>query len=111
MIVGRAAKVYRSLTSLRADFKQVIDDEAVGTFESRGVMVQSGQNKLTMRFSDPKGDAIVLDGKFVWVYTPSTTPGQVLRMPIPDGPGIRLQRARVAAGQAGRALPLEVHQA
>jgi outer membrane lipoprotein carrier protein len=39
-----------------------------------------------MRFSDPKGDAIVLDGKFVWVYTPSTTPGQVLRMPIPTGP-------------------------
>ena len=86
VIVGRAAKVYRSLTSLRADFKQVIDDEAVGTFESRGVMVQSGQNKLTMRFSDPKGDAIVLDGRFVWVYTPSTTPGQVLRMPIPTGP-------------------------
>jgi outer membrane lipoprotein-sorting protein len=86
VIVGRAAQVYRGLTSLRADFKQVIDDEAVGTFESRGVMVQSGQNKLTMRFSDPKGDAIVLDGKFVWVYTPSTTPGQVLRMPIPTGP-------------------------
>ena len=85
-VVGRAARVYRSLTSLRADFKQVIDDEAVGTFESRGVMVQAGQNKLTMRFSDPKGDAIVLDGKFVWVYTPSTTPGQVLRMPIPTGP-------------------------
>jgi outer membrane lipoprotein carrier protein len=85
-IVGRAAQVYRGLQSLRADFKQVIDDEAVGTFESRGVMVQSGQNKLTMRFSDPKGDAIVLDGKFVWVYTPSTTPGQVLRMPIPTGP-------------------------
>lgn len=86
VIVGRAAKVYRSLSSLRADFTQVIDDEAVGTFESRGNMVQAGQNKLTMRFSDPKGDAIVLDGKFVWVYTPSTTPGQVLRMPIPTGP-------------------------
>lgn len=86
VIVGRAAKVYRSLSSLRADFTQVIDDEAVGTFESRGNMVQAGQNKLTMRFSDPKGDAIVLDGKFVWVYTPSTTPGQVLRTPIPTGP-------------------------
>jgi len=86
VIVGRAAKVYRSLTSLRANFKQVIDDDAVGTFESHGVMVQSGQNKLTMRFSDPKGDAIVLDGQYVWVYTPSTTPGQVLRMPLPTGP-------------------------
>ncbi len=86
VIVGRAARVYRSLSSLKAEFKQVIDDDAVGTFESRGSLVQAGQNKLTMRFSDPKGDAIVLDGQYVWVYTPSTTPGQVLRMPIPTGP-------------------------
>lgn len=85
-IVGRAASVYRGLSSLRADFVQVIDDDAVGTFESKGVLVQSGQNKLSMRFSDPKGDAIVLDGQSVWVYTPSTTPGQVLRMPVPTGP-------------------------
>ena len=85
-IVGRAASVYRGLNSLRADFVQVIDDDAVGTFESKGVLVQSGQNKLAMRFSDPKGDAIVLDGQSVWVYTPSTTPGQVLRMPVPTGP-------------------------
>ncbi len=85
-VVGRAARVYRSLTSLRADFDQVIDDENVGTFESHGVLQQAGQNKLTMRFSDPKGDAIVIDGQHVWVYTPSTTPGQVLRMPLPSGP-------------------------
>lgn len=85
-IVGRAARAYRNLTSLRADFAQVIDDENVGTFESRGTLQQAGQNKLTMRFSDPRGDAIVIDGEYVWVYTPSTTPGQVLRMPIPTGP-------------------------
>ncbi len=85
-VVGRAARVYRSLTSLRADFDQVIDDENVGIFESHGVLQQAGQNKLTMRFSDPKGDAIVIDGQHVWVYTPSTTPGQVLRMEVPSGP-------------------------
>jgi outer membrane lipoprotein carrier protein len=38
-----------------------------------------------MRFSDPAGEAIVIDGHFVWVYTPSTTPGQVLRLPVPSG--------------------------
>lgn len=85
-IVGRAARVYRGLTSLSADFAQVIEDENIGTFESRGRLQQAGQNKLSMRFSDPKGDAIIIDGEHVWVYTPSTTPGQVLRMPLPTGP-------------------------
>ncbi len=85
-IVGRAARVYRGLGSLSAEFTQVIDDEMVGTFESHGTLVQSGQNRLSMRFSDPKGDAIVVDGQHVWVYTPSTTPGQVIRLPLPSGP-------------------------
>jgi outer membrane lipoprotein carrier protein len=47
--------------------------------------MQKGQNRLSMRFSDPDGDAIVVDGRQVWVYTPSTAPGQVIRMPIPTG--------------------------
>jgi outer membrane lipoprotein-sorting protein len=85
-IAARAARVYRSLSSLSAEFTQVIDDEALGRLESRGTLVQSGQNKLAMRFSDPKGDAIVVDGKHVWVYTPSTTDNQVIRMPLPSGP-------------------------
>jgi outer membrane lipoprotein-sorting protein len=80
------ARVYRSLASLSADFTQVIDDEALGRLESHGTLVQSGQNKLAMRFTDPKGDAIVVDGKHVWVYTPSTTDNQVIRMPLPSGP-------------------------
>jgi outer membrane lipoprotein carrier protein len=38
-----------------------------------------------MRFSEPDGEAVVIDGEYIWVYTPSTTPGQVLRMPLPSG--------------------------
>jgi outer membrane lipoprotein carrier protein len=85
-IAARAARIYRSLTSLSADFTQVIEDEALGRLESRGTLVQSGQNKLAMRFTDPKGDAIVVDGHYVWIYTPSTTENQVIRMPLPSGP-------------------------
>jgi len=85
-IAARAARIYRSLTSLSAEFTQVIEDEALGRLESRGTLVQSGQNKLSMRFTDPKGDAIVVDGTNVWVYTPSTTENQVIRMPLPSGP-------------------------
>ncbi len=84
-IVGRASKVYRGLSSLKADFVQVIDNPMIDSAESRGTLVQAGQDKLAMRFTDPPGEAIVIDGEHVWLYTPSTTPGQVIRMSVPSG--------------------------
>jgi outer membrane lipoprotein carrier protein len=84
-IVGRASRAYRSLSSLRADFVQVIDNPMIDSAESRGTLIQAGADKLAMRFTDPPGEAIVIDGRHVWVYTPSTTPGQVLRMSVPSG--------------------------
>lgn len=84
-IVGRSSRVYRSLSSLKADFVQVIDNPMIDSAESRGTLVQAGPDKLAMRFTDPPGEAIVIDGRHVWIYTPSTTPGQVIRMPVPSG--------------------------
>ena len=84
-IIGRAAQTYRSLRSLRADFVQVIDNPMIDSAESKGTLVQAGPAKLAMRFSDPSGEAIVIDGKHVWVYTPSTVPDQVVRLSVPSG--------------------------
>ena len=84
-IVGRASRVYRSLGSLQADFVQVIDNPMIDSAETRGRLVQAGPAKLAMRFSDPPGEAIVIDGEYIWVYTPSTVPDQVLRMRVPSG--------------------------
>jgi outer membrane lipoprotein-sorting protein len=84
-IIGRAARVYRSLRSLQADFVQVIDNPMIDSAESRGTLVQAGPAKLAMRFSDPPGEAIVIDGTHVWVYTPSTVPDQVVRLKVPSG--------------------------
>lgn len=84
-VVGRASRVYRSLASLRADFVQVIDNPMIDSAESRGTLVQSGAAKLAMRFTDPPGEAVVIDGEHIWIYTPSTVPDQVLRMPLPSG--------------------------
>jgi outer membrane lipoprotein carrier protein len=86
VIVDKAARAYAALKSFRADFRQVIADSMIGTYESQGKLVQTGPNQLVMRFSDPKDDAIVMDGEHLWVYTPSTTPGQVLRLKIPTDP-------------------------
>jgi len=57
----------------------------IDSAESRGTLVQAGDDKLAMRFTDPPGEAVVIDGQHVWVYTPSTTPGQVIRMAVPSG--------------------------
>src|SRR5215212_12208023 len=84
-IIGRAARVYRSLASLQADFVQMIDNPMIDSAESRGTLVQAGPAKLAMRFTDPAGEAVVIDGQSVWIYTPSTTPGQVIRMGVPSG--------------------------
>jgi outer membrane lipoprotein carrier protein len=85
-LIGRASRVYRSLGNLRADFVQVIDNPMIDSAESKGRLVQSGDAKLSMRFTDPPGEAIVIDGKHVWIYTPSTVPGQVIRMRASGGP-------------------------
>ncbi|HEX6669433.1 MAG TPA: outer membrane lipoprotein carrier protein LolA [Gemmatimonadales bacterium] len=84
-IVGRSSRVYRSLSSLTADFVQIIDNPMIDSAESRGTLVQAGPAKLSMRFSEPPSEAVVIDGEHVWVYTPSTVPDQVLRLKAPSG--------------------------
>ncbi len=85
-IIARSAKVYGNVRSFRADFRQTIADTMIGSYDSRGQLIQQGEAFLSMRFSDPRGDAIVMDGEHLWVYTPSTTPGQVIRMKVPSDP-------------------------
>ncbi len=84
-IIGRAARVYRSLASLQANFVQVIDNPMIDSAESKGTLVQAGDARLAMRVTDPPGEAIVIDGRHVWIYTPSTVPDQVIRMKVPSG--------------------------
>lgn len=85
-LVAKASRIYQGLTSFQADFRQVIADEMIGTYESRGRLQQAGEARLAMRFTDPDGDAIVMDGAHLWVYTPSTTPRQVIRLKVPTDP-------------------------
>jgi len=86
-IVERTSTTYRQLRSLTATFDQVVSNEMIGTFKSRGTLAQAGASRLSMRFTDPAGEAIVIDGTYIWIYTPSTTPGQVLRAPIASAAG------------------------
>lgn len=86
-IVTRAGRAYRALTSLQASFVQIIEDRAQGdTLVSRGTVTQGGTNFFAMRFDDPPGEAIVVDGKYIWTYLPSTSPMEVTRTAIPTDP-------------------------
>lgn len=81
--IDRAVSAYASIRTARASFEQVITNSLTGsTIPSRGEFQQSRPDKFAFRFSEPKGDAIVSDGKYVWLYLPSSTPGQVIRAPL-----------------------------
>jgi outer membrane lipoprotein carrier protein len=80
-IMDRAANTYASMKTVRAEFRQTITNPLTGTSSvSRGELLRRQPNLLAINFTDPKGDRVVADGKAVWVYLPSSAPGQVMRL-------------------------------
>jgi len=80
-IMDRAVSNYASMKTMRAEFRQTITNPLTGTTSvSRGEILRRQPNLLAINFIDPSGDRVVADGKAVWVYLPSSTPGQVLRL-------------------------------
>lgn len=81
--IDRAVAAYASVKTARATFEQSITNALTGSaIPSKGEFEQSRPDRFAFRFSDPKGDVIISDGKFVWLYLPSSTPGQVIRAPL-----------------------------
>jgi outer membrane lipoprotein carrier protein len=78
----RVATSWSATKTLQANFDQKITNPILGrTVASKGVFVQERPNRVSITFTDPVGDRIVGDGKHLWVYLPSSTPGQVLKLP------------------------------
>jgi outer membrane lipoprotein carrier protein len=81
--IDRAVASYASIRTARASFEQSVTNPLTGsTLTSRGQFKQARPDRFAFTFTDPKGDAIVSDGKFVWIYLPSSAPGQVIRAPV-----------------------------
>ena len=79
---ARVVTAWASQSTLEAKFDQRIVNPILGrTVTSRGVFLQQRPGRIAVTFSDPVGDRIVSDGKHLWVYLPSSTPGQVLKLP------------------------------
>src|SRR5207237_7660623 len=83
-VLDRASASFDTVRTLRADFVQVIENPMIGDPDTtRGRLYQRRPGYFAMRFTEPKNDRIVADGRHLWLYTPSTTPGQVIRSTIP----------------------------
>jgi outer membrane lipoprotein-sorting protein len=78
-----ASARYTPVSTLCADFVQHL---AVPLLEqertARGRLCQSRPNLFAMRFTDPAGDLIVIDGTSFWYYLPSSDPRQAFRAPV-----------------------------
>ena len=87
-LLESAAERYSRTSTLCADFDQLLEvtllrDEKRG----RGRLCQAQPNLFAMRFVEPDGDRVVVDGQWVWVYQPSVDDRTVLRRAIARGSG------------------------
>lgn len=88
-VLERASAAYAAITTLTADFVQVVDNPLIGAPDTtRGRLFLERPGRFAMRFTEPQGDRLVADGRYLWLYTPSTTPNQVIRTRIPTTGGV-----------------------
>lgn len=81
-LIARAAATYKAARTAKASFQQTLTNPVTGSaMVSRGVLQRQAPDRFAFTFTDPTGDRIVADGQFLWVYTPSSTPGQVIKLP------------------------------
>ncbi|MDQ6885896.1 MAG: outer membrane lipoprotein chaperone LolA [Gemmatimonadota bacterium] len=84
--LARASKAYMAIRSVRASFSQTITNPLTGSSaSSAGEVLQRPPRRISVTFTQPAGDRIVADGKTLWIYLPSTNPGQVIRMSAGEG--------------------------
>jgi outer membrane lipoprotein carrier protein len=82
--LDHASRSYDTVRTLAADFIQIVENPMLGEPDTtRGRLFQRRPSYFAMRFTEPAGDRVVADGRKLWLYTPSTTPGQVIRAAIP----------------------------
>jgi len=79
-VMDRAVAAYSRLNSMRAGFTQTLTNPLTGSTQTTsGVILRKKPNLLSISFDS--GDRVAADGSALWVYLPSSTPGQVMRMP------------------------------
>jgi chaperone LolA len=84
-IARRADEALAALLSLRASFTQEVQNPLLErTTTGRGTILYKAPDRYRIAYSDPVGDLVVNDGARVWIYLPSSQPGQVIRQPAAE---------------------------
>ena len=86
-MIDKAVATYNKTKTSKGTFEQAITNPLTGsTVKAVGEFQQQREPaRFSFRFVEPKGDMIIGDGKWLWVYLPSSTPGQVIKVPMTDG--------------------------
>ena len=83
VVLDEASARFATIQSLCADFRQVLDVRLLQERrEGTGRLCQERPGLFSMRFDDPAGDMVVVDGESAWMYTPSRDPNQVIRTKV-----------------------------
>ncbi len=85
-LLDRAVAAWAKVKTVRGTFEQTIVNSLTGrTMTTTGEYQQERPGKLSVSFAEPANDRIVADGRFVWLFLPSSAPDQVIKTPL--GPG------------------------
>jgi outer membrane lipoprotein carrier protein len=87
-ILEAASVRYEAVHTLCANFVQQLDVTLLKEKRTgRGRLCQERPDRFAMRFTEPRGDAVVMDGSSVWIYYRSLDSTQVVKYPMTDAPG------------------------
>src|SRR3990170_5770051 len=110
-IIDRAVAAYARLNSMRAEFRQTLTNPLTGSNQTTtGEPIRRKPNLLNITFDN--GDRVAADGSTLWLYLPSSVPGQVIKVPYtggnagsvdPAGQFLNAPRARYNVTSAGSA--------
>lgn len=84
-IIDRAVAAYNAAGSMAVEFDQTLHNPLTGNrSNARGTLLRKKPNLLAITFTNPANNKIIADGKNVWVYLPSSAPGQVIKLGAED---------------------------
>jgi outer membrane lipoprotein carrier protein len=86
-IIDKAVATYNNTRTSKGTFEQVITNPLTGSKANASGQFEQQRKpaRFSFRFVQPKGDMLIGDGKWLWVYLPSSTPGQVIKLPMTEG--------------------------
>jgi outer membrane lipoprotein carrier protein len=83
--IDRAVAAWAKVRTVRGSFEQTVTNPLTGSSATaHGEFAQERPNRLAIRFSRPDSGAIVADGKYLWIYLPTSAPGQVIKRSATD---------------------------